>query len=180
LPLKRGAPAAEDLDMQHHDPAFDIPLDDHRGLRQHRFMESADVNAVFRELFAALRANVRRGMTACGQLYAIEMDPCIPGEMLDTRWIPPITRGIGNPDELADPARRRTLFDQLLAEPRLEAMIAYLCERPGADGAPTLYLEIVSVDSCHAAAYPIVPDSSTPRRELLPAPHRRLDPLALA
>ena len=143
-------------------------------------MESSDINAAFRELFSALRANVRRGMTACGQLYAIEMDPCIPGEMLDTRWIPPITRGIGNPAELADAARRRMLFDQLLAEPRLEAMVAYLCERPGADGAPTLYLEIVSVDGCHAASYPIVQDGAHAGRELLAAAHRRLDPLALA
>lgn len=180
MSLKPWRPAAEDGCMQHHDPAFDLPLDDHRGRRQHRFMESADINAAFDEVFSALRTNVRRGMTACGQLYAIEMDPCIPGEMLDTRWIPPVTRGIGHPDELAEPARRRALFDQLLAEPRLEALVAYLCERPGSDGAPTLYLEIFSVDGGHAAAYPIVPGTGTQRRELLPAPHRRLDPLALA
>ena len=42
---------------------FQAPLRDHRGRRQHRFMESADINAAFRELFAPMRTNIRRGLT---------------------------------------------------------------------------------------------------------------------
>ena len=46
------------------------------------------------QVFRPLRSNIRRGMSVQGQVYGIEMDTCIPGEMLATAWIPPSSRGI--------------------------------------------------------------------------------------
>ncbi len=152
----------------------------HRGQRQHRFMESTDFNAVFRELFRPLRNNIRRGLTIEGQLYGMEMDPCIPGQLLDTVWIPPASRGIESPALLADARLRRSMFDRLLVELRPESLFTYVCERTPRPHRPTLYVEIVSVDACFGADYPIGTADGWHRRELHEAPHRRLDPVALA
>jgi len=169
--------------MDTRDPAFIPSFDtkhDARNRRQHRFMESADINAAFRELFGPLRTNVRRGMTNEGQLYAIEMDGCVPGELLGTDWIPPASRGIDDLAQLIDGPRRRALFDRLLAEPRAEALFAYVHERSAGDGTSQLYVEVASADACYAAEYPIGPGHGWHRRELAMAPHRRLDRLAMA
>ena len=156
------------------------PEGEHPGGRMHRYMESADINAAFRELFGPLRTAIRRGMSNEGQIYGIEMDACVPGELLGTDWIPPSMRGLDDPVALADPARRRQAFDRLLSEERPEALFAYVCERGSADGGPQLYLEIASVDGRYAAEYPIRPGRGWHRRELVHVPHRRLDPVALA
>lgn len=148
-----------------------------QGSRQHRFMESADINAAFRELFVPLRANVRRGMTNEGQVYALEMDSHVPGELLGTEWIPVAARGVADPADLADPAVRRELFDRLLRETRPESLFAYICERGGSAGPATLYLEIVSADASYAAEYPLCAGEGWHVRDLLKAPHRRLDPV---
>jgi hypothetical protein len=144
-----------------------------REARQHRFMESADINAAFSALFAALRTNIRRGMSTDGQLYAMEMDGCIPGGLLATTWIPLSTHGIEDPAHLADPPRRRALFSRLCAEQRPEALFAYVCEQV-ASGSSMLYLEVVSADATYAAEYPIGAGSGWHRRDLRKVPHRRL------
>ncbi len=145
-------------------------------------MESADINAAFRALFGPLRSNIRRGMSIEGQVFALEMDACIPGEMLGTDWIPPATRGIEDPALLADPGRRRVFMRRLLAEPRPEALLAYLCEHAPATprGLPHLYVEITSVDGCYAARYPIGPGRGWRRRELGRVLHHRVGPLLIA
>lgn len=155
-----------------------VELKDHRGARQHRYMESADFNAAFRELFPPLRTSIRQGLSNPGQLYGIEMDACIPGEMLATEWIPPATRGIADTRLLADPARRRAVFARLLAEARHQALFAYICERAPADGAPgtVVYLEIVSADGGQAAEFPVRAGRGWRRRELVLAEHRRIAP----
>lgn len=158
----------------------DLLRNDHRGTRQHRFMESADINAAFREFFTPLRAYVRRGMQTDGQVYAVEMDTCIPGVLLATDWLPLAARGIEDAASIADPLRRRALFDRLLAEKRPDTLFAYVGERLDGNGAPVLYLEIVSADATYAAEYPIRAGQGWHRRELVETAHRRLDPVALA
>lgn len=164
------------------DPAFH--LDDYRGRRLHRFMESADINAAFRTLFRCLRANIRRGKTVGGQVYGLEMDGCIPGQVMGSVWIPPATRGVRDTWRLMlDGTLRRAFFERLLAEPRAEALFAFVCERRAARGGErraVLYVEVVSADAVYAVEYPIHRGSGWHRRELVPAPHRRCDPLALA
>ncbi|NRF67343.1 hypothetical protein HLB44_10140 [Aquincola sp. S2] len=157
-----------------------LPPDDHRGGRKHRYMEASDINAAFREFFTPLRSYIRRGMQTDGQVYSVEMDVCIPGELLATDWIPLPSRGIKDPASIRNPARRRALFDQLFAEQRPEALFAYVCERHEGEGAPVLYLEIVSADGWYAAEYPIRRGEGWHRRDLAEAPHRRVNPLALA
>ena len=149
---------------------------DHRGGRQHRYMESADIRAAFRELFRPLRANIRRGMRNRGQFYALEMDTCIPGELLATVWIPLVARGIDDPSSLADASLRRAHFDRLLAEQRPEALFACIRERSSEDG-PVLCVEVVSADACYAAEYPILRGRGWHLRALARAPHRRVDPV---
>lgn len=166
--------------MQLPDDPLALPRNEPVGGRRHRFMESADVNAVFRQFFGALRRNVRRGLVTEGQLYALEMDACIPGEVLGTDWIPPVSRGFDEPGRLADARQRGLLFDQLLAEARTEALFAYCCERTDQAGGATLYLELVSADARYAASYPIEPGHGWHRRELVMVPHARLDQRALA
>ncbi len=159
------------------DFAFALDFDDHRGRRRHRFMESADINTAFRELFEPLRTNIRRGNSNHGQVYAIEMDTCIPGELLGTDWIPPATRGFEHPKQLSELRRRRALYEQLFAEGRGEQLFAYVAERrAGADGPSHLYLEICSEDGVYGARYPIRPGrESWHKRDLDEAPHRRID-----
>jgi hypothetical protein len=161
--------------------SFDLqaPLRDHRGRRQHRFMESADINAAFRELFAPMRTNIRRGLTSTGQVYALEMDGCVPGELLATMWLPPSLLGIDDATRLADTAWRRQMLDRLLAAPRVEAMLAYVCERADGAGSPLLYVEVVASDGRYAADYPIRPGRGWHRRELVRVPHRRLETAAI-
>lgn len=156
---------------------FSAPLNaGTQGGRQHRFMESADINAAFRELFIPLRANVRRGLSNEGQVYALEVDSHVPGELLGTEWIPTATRGTDDA-ALADPSARRDLFDRLLRETRPEALFAYICERGPEHGPSMLYLEIVSADASYAAEYPICAGEGWHVRDLLKAPHRKLDPV---
>jgi len=166
--------------MDQPDFAFALTMDDHRGRRRHRFMESADINSAFRELFEPLRTNIRRGNSNHGQVYAIEMDACIPGELLATDWIPPASRGITEPRALADARRRRALFEQLYAEGRPEQMFAWVSERRGGRAGPAhLYLEIVSEDACYGARYAIGPGQGWHQRELCGAEHQRVDRVAL-
>jgi hypothetical protein len=153
---------------------------DHRGGRLHRFMESADINAAFRELFRPLRRGIRRGLRNDGNLYALEMDGCIPGELLGTDWIPPDELGLPETSALADPVLRRTVFNELLRQPRPESLFAWVCERTVSERPPLLHLEIVSSDGCWAADYPIRPGKGWHARELVFAPHRRVDGTALA
>lgn len=162
--------------MDFSDSGFVFPLRSHRGGRQHRFMESADINAAFRHLFAPLRSNIRRGLTNEGQLYAIEMDACIPGALLGIAWIPAAARGIDSPARLADPARRHALFDRLLSEAHAESLFAYVCERPDARTGSHLVVEIASADGRFAAEYPVCSGRGRRHRDLQQVPHRRLDP----
>lgn len=141
-------------------------------------MESADINAAFRELFAPMRINIRRGLTSLGQVYALEMDDCVPGELLATTWIPPSLLGIDSA-RLADEERRRVLLDRLLAAPRVESLLAYVCERPDAAGSTSLYVEVVAGDGRYGAEYPIRPGRGWHRRELVRVPHRRLEATAI-
>jgi hypothetical protein len=149
-------------------------LQDHRGPRRHRFMESADINAAFRELFRPLRANIRRGMTIDGQFYAFEMDACVPGQLLGGSWIPPSTRGIEDPALLADPALRRAVFTRLLAEERNEALFAYVSERSAYVKPPMLYVEVASADGCYAAEHLLRPGRGWHVRDLVQVPARRV------
>ncbi|MCR5864213.1 MAG: hypothetical protein ACK4PH_24010 [Aquincola tertiaricarbonis] len=162
------------------DPAFAPSFHDHRGGRQHRFMESADINAAFREVFRPLRSNIRRGLSVMGQVYGIEMDTCIPGEMLATVWIPPASRGIDDAATLEDAQRRRMLFARLYGERRPEALFAYVTERRTGYRQSVLYVEIVSEDGIFAAEYPVEVGGGWKRRELRAVPHRRLDPVTSA
>jgi hypothetical protein len=140
-----------------------------------RFMESSDINAAFGLLYESLRAGIRRGLTNEGQLYALEMDACVPGEMLGAQWIPPVTRGVCDARALAQPARRRAVLARLLAERRAESLVAYVCEQPsGPCGATALLLEITSPDGIFAAEFPITRGRGWYRRDLLPRPHRRV------
>jgi hypothetical protein len=148
--------------------------------QQHRFMESADINAAFRALFEPLRTAIRRGLTNEGQIYGIEMDTCVPGELLGTDWIPPATRGVEDATALLDPQRRHAVFGKLLGEVRAESLFAYVCERAPSGRQPHLYLEIISAHGRYAAEYPIRRGEGWNRRELVNVPHRRLDPVALA
>lgn len=158
------------------DWALDPCLHDHRGGRAQRFMESSDINAAFDELFFALRRNIRRGMTSEGQVYAIEMDACIPGELLATSWVPTAARGLA---DVQAPGARHALFARLLRESHCEPLVAYVCEQAAADGA-VLYVELASADGLHVAEYPIRPGRGWHRRELLRAAHRRATPSASA
>lgn len=159
--------------MDAHDLARLKPLEDHRGARQHRFMESADINAAFREFFGPLRANIRRGLSSDGQLFAVEMDSCIPGEVLGATWIPPSTRGVADNAMLAQADCRRRVFDSLLQETREDTLFAYVTER-GGPGATHIYLELVSADGLYAAEYPIRQGEGWHQRDLHHTPHRRL------
>ena len=164
------------------DPTF--TFDDHRGRRVHRFMESADVNAAFRTIFRCLRANIRRGMTVGGQVYGLEMDECIPGQVMGSVWIPPAARGVRDTWRLMlDGTLRRAFFERLLAEPRSEALFAFVYERRAnreGERRAVLYVEVVSADAVYAVEYPIQRGSGWHRRDLLSASHRRLDRIALA
>lgn len=146
------------------------------GTRSHRFMESADINAAFRELFVPLRTSIRRGLTNPGQIYGIEMDSCIPGEVLGTEWIPPVARGMDDPTLLTDPFRRAAMFDRLLGERGADPLYAYVCEMPqGAQVAalcPVLCVELASSDGRHVCEYPIVAGKGWHRRDVIQVSHR--------
>jgi hypothetical protein len=171
LQTRRGRRKVGPMDSE---PSFAPYLDDRRNGRTHRFMESADVNAAFRELFDPLRANIRRGLSNHGQVYAIEMDACIPGEVLGSAWIPPATRGYADGADLADGRRRRTLYAQLFAERRAESLLAYVCERPTGVRRAVLYVEVASVDGVWAAKFPVRAGRGWHHRELLPAASKRV------
>ena len=149
-------------------------LHDHRGQRKHRFMESADINAAFRELFRPLRANIRRGMTIDGQFYGFEMDACVPGQLLGGSWIPPSMLGVDAQPLLADPARRRAVFKRLLEQDRDEALFAYVNERKPGGQPALLYVEMVSADGCFAAEHLLRPGRGWHVRDLVQAPARRV------
>jgi hypothetical protein len=155
-------------------------LRDHRGGRHHRFMESADINAAFRDLFRPLRANIRRGMTVSAQLYAFELDACIPGQLLGGSWIPPASRGCTQPRALSDTRRRRSVFARLLSEERPEALFAYIDELPAGARPAMLYVELASADGCYAAEHLLRPGRGWHVRELLQGPARRVGTIAAA
>ena len=138
-------------------------------------MESADINAAFEAIFEAMRTNIRRGLRTDGQLYGLEMDGCIPGQLLGTSWIPPASLGIADTGWLADSQRRQGLFQRLFQEPRPDALFAYVCEpATGASRDAVLYVEVVSRDASYAAEHRIEPGRGWHRRELVKSPHRRL------
>ena len=143
-------------------------------------MESADINAAFRETFRPLRQHIRRGMSNEGQIYAIEMDPCIPGELLATEWVPPATRGLADAALLANTSRRRDFFARLLAENRPEALFAYVCEQASGPRQRCLYVEVVSADGLFGAEHLIRTGRGWHHRDLVQRLHRRLGPLATA
>ena len=180
------APAAEVAGM--HLPCLQpnqLPQD-HRGGRAHRFMESADIGCAFRETFIALRANVRRGLHTSGQLYALEMDSCIPGELLDTLWLPAAAHGLppglagDDPADLAAAAfgapapeqplhagARHALLRQLLAQPHPPMLLVWAGERIAADGHPVLRVEVASADGLYAAEHLVCPGRGWRRLDLL-------------
>jgi hypothetical protein len=114
-------------------------------------------------------------MTIEGQIYAFEVDACVPGQLLAGSWIPPTSRGIAQPRDLAEPAHRRTVFAQLLSEDRSESLFAYVTERHNAGTRPALlYVELLSADGCYAAEHPLRPGRGWHMRDLVQAPARRL------
>lgn len=157
--------------------------EDHRGSRTHRFMEAADIGCAFRETFVALRANLRRGLRTSGQLYALEMDPCIPGELLDTVWLPASVHGLPEDDDLLADAgvtespealrTRHAHLQRLLQRPGMHPLLAWVGERCGADGLPVVRVEVASNDGLFAAEHLVCPGRGWHRRELLRVPHRR-------
>lgn len=168
--------------------------DDHRGARAHRFMESADIGCAFRETFVALRANLRRGLRTTGQLYALEMDPCIPGELLDTHWLPPADHGL--PADAADflpgdgfgtcadrpghQRERHATLQRLLQRPGAAPLLVWVGERADRGGLPVVRVEVASADGLFAAEHLVCPGRSVRQRDLLRAPHRRWASDALA
>lgn len=165
--------------------------EDHRGHRLHRFMESADIGCAFRETFVALRANLRRGLRCGGALYALEMDPCIPGELLDTTWLPPGVHGLadlaadaaaslsgvsgapGSPDTTITTVARHALLRRLLGVPGAPPLLVWAGERTGADGHPVVRVEVASNDGLHAAEHLVCPGRGWRRLDLLRVPHHR-------
>ena len=161
--------------MRNPDIDFTLHRDEPPGRRRHRFMESADINAAFEALFEAMRTNVRRGLRTDGQLYGLEMDGCIPGQLLGTSWIPPAGLGIADPAWLAHPQRRQRLLQGLFHQPRPDSLLAYVCEpATGVSRDAILYVEVVSRDARHAAEHRIEPGCGWHRRELVKSPHRRV------
>lgn len=140
--------------------------EDHRGARSHRFMESADIGSAFRETFVALRANVRRGLHTTGQFYALEMDGCIPGELVDTRWLPAAAYGVagehtgaaaadpgvpGNPDSPDHPGNpdhpdNPPAADRPGAARQRQAVLRQLLARSGAPPLLVWVGELVAAD----------------------------------
>ena len=177
--------------------------EDHRGARTHRFMESADIGSAFRETFVALRANVRRGLHTTGQFYALEMDGCIPGELVDTRWLPAAAYGVagehtgaaaadpgrpGNLDHPAHPAhpdsppaadrpgaarQRQAVLRQLLARSGAPPLLVWVGELVAADGHRVVRVEIASADGLFATEHRVCAGRGWRRRELQRVPHRR-------
>lgn len=163
--------------------------EDHRGARTHRFMESADIGSAFRETFVALRANLRHGLQTTGQFYALDMDGCIPGELVDTRWLPAAAYGVaGEHTGAADPTnpdsppvadrpgalhQRQAVLRQLLARPGAPALLVWVGELVAANGHPVLRVEIASADGLFATEHRVCPGRGWRRRELQRVPHRR-------
>ena len=171
--------------------------EDHRGARTHRFMESADIGSAFRETFVALRANLRRGLHTTGQFYALEMDGCIPGELVDTRWLPAAAYGVageltgaaiadpnnpnnpGHPDSppIADrpgaARQRQAVLRQLLARSGALPLMVWVGELVAADGHLVVRVEIASADGLFATEHRVGPGRGWRRRELHRVPHRR-------
>ena len=177
--------------------------EDHRGARTHRFMESADIGSAFRETFVALRANLRRGLQTTGQFYALEMDGCLPGELVDTRWLPAAAYGVagehtgaavadpnnsGNPDSPDHPdhpdhppvvdrpgaaRQRQAVLRQLLARSGAPPLLVWVGELVAADGHLVVRVEIASADGLFATEHRVGPGRGWRRRELQRVPHRR-------
>lgn len=165
--------------------------EDHRGARTHRFMESADIGSAFRETFVALRANLRRGLQTTGQFYALDMDGCIPGELVDTSWLPAAAYGVagehtgtaaadpGNPDSppAADSPgaarQRQAVLRQLLARSGAPPLLVWVGELVAADGHLVVRVEIASADGLFATEHRVGPGRGWRRRELQRVPHRR-------
>ena len=182
--------------------AHQLP-EDHRGARTHRFMESADIGSAFRETFVALRANLRRGLHTTGQFYALEMDGCIPGELVDTRWLPAAAYGVagehtgaavagpGSPDSPDHPGKpdhpdsppvadrpgaarqRQAVLRQLLARSGAPPLLVWVGELVAADGHRVVRVEIASADGLFATEHRVCPGRGWRRRELQRVPHRR-------
>ncbi len=195
--LQVGCAKAEEADM--HRPCLQVHHlpEDHRGGRNHRFMESADIGSAFRETFVALRTNLRRGLQTPGQFYALTMDACIPGDLVDTTWLPAAAYGLpceydvaagadpdhpdhpGHPDHppAADrPAvarQRHALLRRWLARPGAPPLLVWVGELVAADGQRVVRVEVASADGLFATEHRVGPGRGWRRRELLRVPHRR-------
>lgn len=169
--------------------------DDHRGARAHRFMESADIGCAFRETFIALRANLRRGLRTSGQVYALELDPCIAGELLDTHWLPPADHGLpadeadlrpdgswaDRPEHEREQQRvRHAVLQRLLQRPGAAPLLVWVGERADSNGHPVVRVEVASADGLFAAEHLVCPGRSRRQRDLLRVPHQRCASDALA
>lgn len=140
-------------------------------------MESADIGCAFRETFAALRTNLRHGLRTSGQVYALEMDACIPGQLLDTTWLPPSAHGLpadtgGCPPGADAAPARHALLRRLLSLPGAPALLVWVGERAGAGAATVLRVEVVSADGLFRADHPVQPGQGWRVRDLVRAPHR--------
>ena len=180
VPAQAAAGAAENQAMQGPDTSLHIGFNDHRGARRHRFMESADIAAAFRESFGPLRWHIRHGYTIDCQFFGIEMDPGIPGLMLGTNWISPAAQGVDKLALLAHALQRRSFLQRLLRQQRPEALFACMGERQKSRHIRLLTMEVASADGLFAADYPIQTGSGQYPRDLMPAMHGRLNEAARA
>lgn len=174
--------------------------EDHRGGRSHRFMESADIGSAFRETFLALRTNLRRGLQTPGQFYALTMDACIPGDLVDTTWLPttaygmpgehPVAAGAdldhpGHPDhspatdQPAAARQRQALLHRWLARPGAPPLLVWVGEMVAVDGQRVVRVEIASADGLFATEHRVGPGRGWRRRELVRVPHSRCNGDAL-
>jgi hypothetical protein len=139
------------------DPTRISDYDDHRGNRHHRFMESSDLNAGFQALFMLLHVEIGRDAAAEG-VYGIEMDACIPGEVLGTARI-----------DIALDAEAASIR-QLYHAYRPEALFARV-ERRRVARRTVLHVDLVSEDAHCVADYPLRRGRRS--EELMAAEHRR-------
>lgn len=159
---------------------FDFPpLQDHRGHRRHRFMESSDINAAFDLLYRGMRRQVQRGLHVRGQLFALEADTEIPGQVTGSVRLLPGDLDGGSAEDWAEATRRPHLFEQLLDSPQPAALYAYAVEQRSPHDVPVVWVELAEADGCHVASYPLCAGRGWAERDLLEGPHQRLTPVTL-
>lgn len=157
---------------------FDFPpLQDHRGHRRHRFMESSDINAAFDLLYRGMRRQVQRGLHVRGQLFALEADTQIPGQLTGSVRLLPGDLDSGSAEDWADATRRPRLFEQLLDSAQPAALYAYAVEQRSPHDVPVVWVELAEADGCHVASFPLCTGRGWAERDLLEGPHQRLLPV---